>query len=510
MNRLKNRVKAVGFGVCIFLIGVIAVYIIMPKEGYRYNNDASLSAVGMMLSKTYLDFPKNVPKDFQGYVQNGEFTYYNNWPPLGFKVLAFWFKLTGDSSTYAARLFSALLYGVNAFLFYILLIKNGLSNQTAFLSSIIFILLPTHLDYSYLIYADIWFVTFWLLALMWYDHTNLKYYWVFSLIAILGIFFYWFVIIILPIPLLVYLIKKYKLKLQTCLFILLGITSLIWIIQTVIFISFPESYLTTKLYGFSMFGLSRDFAYFSVRMIKRIASFGYEVFFLAPLIAYYLSVRSSFKTKEPKWLLTNLHYIWVVMLIALFFYIVTFANWFGAHRHGIAMFSIIIGVTAALIFAELEKLSARRLMIGSGISITMCLVTFLCFPWVTSEFDKIKDQDLAIISFINKKKQDNNYKPNLFFDVPSLVDREPITMKFVICEKTNGYLFNTDAFQTQLSLKQTFRYGSNKLKQNIVADFTPSSFFLITHDEHDFEGLQVIDSMRVNAVKVYQLSLLND
>ena len=164
---IPQRWKVLLSGLFIFLWAIFIIYLTLP-EGFRYDSDANLSGVGMALSKTYLNPPLQAPKNYQGYITNGRLDVYNNWPSLSFKSLALWFKLVNDDSLYSARVFSVLIYGINAVLFFILLIKNKISIQVATLSSVVFAVLPFHLRYGSLVYADIWLVTFWLSASLFY------------------------------------------------------------------------------------------------------------------------------------------------------------------------------------------------------------------------------------------------------------------------------------------------------------------------------------------------------
>lgn len=506
MKKKHNRGIQIILALIVCMIAFVSVYVVMPKHHFKYNLDATLSPYGMAMSKTFLNMPMNAPADFQGYIRNGEFNYYTNWPSLSFRTLALWFWLLGDDSIYTARLFSAFIYSLNALLFYLLLIRSNVSEITSFLSTLIFIFLPTHLDFSYLIYADIWCITFWLLGLIVLGSKLRIRFWLFILITLIGTFFYWFVFFVLPAFFVFQYLKTNTFQTRPLVLGAVAFTLAVWIIQIVVVSNYSHVYITQAIQKYSVFGFFIDIEWYAERLLKRIASVGYEAFFLVPLWMFSKYIQTTevggFESSFQK-----LKQIVVLLLIAIALFLIVFPNWFAIHRHVLALISIPIGVVTAFAFLFFEKQSTKVLCRGALIAGGVCLIMFNGLPFITHTKYDISRQDEQIASFINKKRFGENQKICLFFDLPNKVHNQYLTNEFSIREYTNAYTFTLEDIRQQESLEETFRYGLNKLENIQVHDFDEASVFLITTSGYKLNELNVQDSLIVNGLKVYYIKL---
>lgn len=493
----------------LLVTATLAVHQTMPKHEFRYNPDIGISTYGMALAKTYLNPPEAVPTGFQGYVLNGVLTPYQSWPPLGFKILATWFKITGQSDIYIARLFYALLYGLNAVLFFVFLIRSNVSSRVAFFSTLCFIFLPSHLDFAFLIHVDQWFVTFWLLALLCFKPNGILKNWPFFLIILLSLKFVWFAIFLFPIPFILHLYRRYNFSSRQILSFLVAAVILIWGAQFFIFNILEENYLVQKFRAYSIFGLADLLNTFPIWLIKRIVSLGYEGLLLLPILLLQRGIYLKFSNYSD-W--PKLYYSILGMSLALFLYVICFVNWFGMHRHGIGMFSILFASLAALLLSYLEKKSSRLSNIGGLSAIIVCIILFLSLPAFTKIATPIEEQDAEIVAFINKKRPASEDKVCLFFDFPDIIAKGDFRFdmgQFAIREYTNAYTFNLFETEREQTVEKDLTYGLARLRQNRVLDFDPEAVFFITRSHQDFGSLTLVDSATVNDILIYQLDLKN-
>ncbi len=461
----------------------------------------------MALSKTYMDMPENAPDNFQGYVQNGKFTTYKNWPPLPFIVLANWFKLTGQSDIYAARLFYTLLYAINALLFLVFLRQSQVGIKTSIISTIGFILLPSHLDFASVIYVDQWQVTFWLLALIIYNSKLLIRTLLFYSTILLGSFFTWFTIFLLPTPVILYLTKRHKTNLKQVLGIISISIVVLWTLQHLLFTAFSEAYAIKKISAYSIFGIVDSPQVFGKWFLKRIVSMGYEVLVIFPLLILLgrKNWKSTLVSTKPV-LLNSL----LLLSIALFLYTVCFTNWFGMHRHGLGMFSILIGGIIAMLLSQLENESVRKFKLGSILTITIPCILFLLLPHFTKIASEVKEQDAQVANFINQRRTSPSKKTCLFFDSPNIAAKDFFKFymgQFAIKEYTNAYTFNLHEMHEQVNIEENIIYGISRLESNRIPDYDPNSAFLVSIKNQRFDNIEVLDSIIVNGYHVYQLRI---
>lgn len=506
MKPLKNRLKLWLLGFMLFCIAFAAVYLTMPKHDFRYNIEVAMSPIGMSLSRMYADMPETAPENFQGFIHNGEYVIYRNWLPASFKVLASWFNLTNHDDVFTARILSALVYALNALLFFILLLKFRLSKQVAFLSSIIFILLPSHLDFGALIYADIWFPTFWLLALL-VLHRNRPYtYLLFFLVLLIGFRFHSFVIVLLPAPLLLYLLQKFNFKLLPSVLISTLSALLILSIEWYFINRHSNNYLFQALAKYSLFGMIEQGDFHYLWFLKRLISLIFEGGFLIAIVGFLGWRRIGF-TKSLI-LHKEVNYALGLLFFGLLFYIVAFTNWFGIHRHGVSMFAILFAVSGAYLLSNLEK-SSKLLRNKAGLTaIGICLILFATLPLVTTESLEAKYQDDKLITFINSQRQDDSIRIAVFFDID--IEENSIGLKysdFAISVLTRCYTFELKDFSNKLGTKHAIYSGINKLEALGMNDFHTEKVIVVTEKQIDLAEMQILDSISVNNLKAYYLTL---
>jgi hypothetical protein len=488
-------------GIALMVISSLLVFLTMPKDSFIYNMDVALSPVGMILGKMYLHHPE-IQWYNQGYIDNGQFVLYRNWPPLSFRALALWFKLMEDSSIFSGRLLSALLYGFNALLFFFLLLKKQITVLVAFLSSMIFVLLPTHLDYSSLIYVDVWLITFWLLSLCVYDSKNILRKLLFVTFTIIGTCFNWFVIFILPFPWIISLIKKANADRKVIVFSFITLIVFVWGLQVFIFYHFPDNSLLKEFGKYSIVGFFNDFSFYYSRLLTRLGTVGYEMFFLIPLVLYYKFCSDRFPN-----LIRKLNSEILIVSLAVVAYLIVFPNWFVIHRQVLFLFSIPIGMFAALILSELGKKGISTTIKGGLISITTCLIMYASLPYVSNTMNDIEEQDHSIALFIKDEFAENDIKPCIFYDVPSRIDRKMIFSPFALRELTNTYIFNLEELEPASDLNLSFRTGVLRLKKIGMTDFNASSVFFISKDKYSFDDSVIQNYQEINGINVYHINL---
>jgi hypothetical protein len=488
--------------------GFMAVYLTMPKYEFSYNIEIAISPIGMAMSRIYADMPDTAPQNFQGFIHNGEYVVYRNWLPGSFKTLAEWFHLVNSESIFSARLFSVLIYALNALLFLSLLLKYKFSQQVAFFSAIIFILLPSHLDFGSLIYADIWFPTFWLLALLVLDRRRPYTFFLFSLVLILGFWFHSFILVLLPMPVLVYLLSRFNFKkLPTLLILVLGIVTVLCV-QWYLIKGSPDNYLVQALKKYSLFGLTQGGDFHYTWLLKRLLSLVYESGFLIPILIFVYWKRTDFK--KSRFTNSRFNHILILQALALIFYIVAFTNWFGIHRHGLGMFAVLLASIGASLLSNLEKRSTLFSNRAGLTAIGMCLLLFAALPLVTKETKELKHQDDKLIKFISNKASDNSTKFAAFFlfeetNTPIGVSSYHRTMSISI--QTASYSFDHDIFYGNSNTRNTIHQGLQKLEAMGIDDFQDDQAIVITERSIDLSHMKILDSLSVDNVKAYHLSL---
>ncbi|MFY0594223.1 ArnT family glycosyltransferase [Roseivirga sp.] len=495
-------------GFLLGLMGFAMVWLTMNKHAFNYSMDVEISPYGHALSNTKIELDDKFSESGMGIILNGEYSIYGNWPAWPFLLQSSWYQALGRNDIYASRLWSAAIYGLNASLFFLLIYRIGKEIWVAVISTALFAMLPLHLSYGSLIFSDIWFVTFWLLALLTYQHNSLKYYWLFSLIILVGSLFFWFVIFLLPAPLIIYFFRKKRLKLKWILGIISLLVITIWLAQWVLVLQFPESYAIDSMRKHSFLGLFSNKKYYLIKLIKRAGTLLYELMPLMPILLFYDKWPELINQIKGKWREDRLCQVLTVLMLGYLLYIAAFTQWFAGHEQGVGMFSILIASSAALLLSEMKPyLKKRPFLLRSGLSIGLSLTLFFCLNLVQSREEAVEVQDEQISAFVNNAKDGSDRRVCLFFDVPRYVRLHLRIGKFAIRKYTNGYTFNIDEMPEQSNITEVLGYGVNQLYENGIENFDGQTVFLISDKPHNLDEVSVIKSTIVNQLYVYQIGL---
>jgi hypothetical protein len=510
MSKLLNNFmrSQLSLSLTVFLAGMLIVVLTITDEAFFSIADMGNSAIGMALSRTIHKPIAGAPEPFLGYILNGSFTWYGNWPPIGFQTLAWWFDLTQDDSIWNARIFSALVYGFNAMLFFLLMLKTRLSKQVSLLSALIFILLPFHLEYGKLIYPDIWVLTFWLLALLTYTPGTVKKYWLFALIIIIGsLMFMWFIIFMLPLPLLIYWFKKRNWSPGWQLLSLLAIVAVIYTVQWGLFKFAGDNYLVQSLTRWSVFGLEEYLLQNPGMVIKRALTLSYEsspvillLILSMPLIGKKRLV-NKLKQREP------VGYILKVAFITLFIYVAAVPSWFINHTHATGMFAIFFSTSIAFLLQALQDEHPKRVLSNSIITASCSLVMFLGIPYLSSgRINDYQNNVNGILALIEQKRS-NEQALCLFFELSDSSEIWPPALIFAIKEQSDTYVFFQENPLSHRTLEEHFRAGMNNLISIGIDNFDTTRVIFITDMPQKYSELIVLDSVQLTTINAYEIDL---
>jgi hypothetical protein len=140
----------------------------------------------------------------------------------------------------------------------------------------------------------------------------------------------------------------------------------------------------------------------------------------------------------------------------------------------------------------------------------MCLLLFAALPLVTKETKDLKHQDDKLIKFISNKASDNSTKFAAFFlfeetNTPIGVSSYHRTMSISI--QTASYSFDHDIFYGNSNTRNTIHQGLQKLEAMGIDDFQDDQAIVITERSIDLSHMKILDSLSVDNVKAYHLSL---
>jgi len=467
--------------ISIFVLAFTIVVSTLP-DGFEHYGDMGTSATGVAIARSYYNDLSTAFQDPPGYVYNGEYTVYGNWPPIGFILLANWLEFLGEDSIFNARLLPCLLYALSSSLFLLLLIRCRINREVAVISAILFSVLPFHLEFGKLIFSDMWLVPFWLLAC----HSFLSkkpYQWLIIPIGFIGaIGFMWFILFTVVAFLSMRIADKFKLsKKQTILFFLFG-TIGIRLILWVLFNLFQEVYLLNSLSKWVGISVFQDHGKL-FDMVKRVVTLLYEGF--PVLLLSWILVRKE-KTKNLFHLLkTNKEAFQLLKftLITSIIFILILPNWVVTHAYGVSFFSIIIGLMVALLLQACNHVFTKhktRIVMVSIIAGSLAL--FMLYPSITKGY-----QEAILFNLTN----DVNWYH---------------AFEFGIKEETESYIFSTDSRKNFVHLPSYFANGITQLKKNNFNDFDSTRVFFVT-SRPDSIAVHVKDSLSVAGFHIYELSL---
>lgn len=484
----KNGI-AIANSILFTLIGLI-YYITIP-DGYAYNGDL-ISSYGMAIAEGFLEVQNEIFERRQwGYVNNGQFSAYTNWPPLGFLLQALWMKAWGVSLL-QARLFMVLVSLCSVFFFYQITKALDLSPSNRMLTTLLFSLLPFHLTHSSLIFADTWVLFFWTLFIWAYLKSQT---WSTLLVlTCLGILFMW-IIPLIGIAFIIYrwLSRKnysYKILLRG----LAIICMVIWISIFALKSCFPQSTLISQLYFYSIFSFSEHPLSYSMQTMK---TMGLLILEALPLLYITVSNRRKLSTQAIS---PHLKQVIHILLLTAFTYVVLLPGWATGHTHPIIFFDLLI---VLLYIAVLKQIPQQNQVRNSLIAISLCILTSLMLPCFTSKkIKEITQRDSKIIELINKDDHNNDKKICIFYDTPNKAS----SIKFVVRNLCNAYLFEEiPSFNLfpEFLRKSKERIRLIQLNQKVNYDFA----YLITEkQELNLPEELIVNSTEIEHLKVYKLN----
>lgn len=486
------------------VLGFMTVYMVMPKHQFAGYIDWALSPVGMAMSQSYQIKFDNAPTGFQGYIENAQFVNYENWPPLSFKLLGWWYNLLGDSGIYSSRILSALIYGFNAMLFFLLLTRYGISKSVSIIANAIFIFLPFHLGYSYLIYADVWFPTFLLLALLVYGKSSFRQL-CYVLVVVVGTCFFWFTAFLLLASLFQRSVWLRKLSLKRKVFVGASLAMIFLIVGLIVVKLFPDSYTIESFRRHSILGYLSSPLYYLGRSFERLGTLIFEALCLIPIL-YFLAKDRGLKQLMSFRGFEKLSEGLTITLLALGLYILVFPQWFVGHPQGLMMFSVPIGLIAAIGLSKVGKASAVRY--AGALSVLICFLLFFIRPELVLGIEEVERQDHEIVEFIQTHRL-SEQKVCLYYDMSKEKGEVWNIGKLGIEQYTNAYTFNLELLSKPLNLNRLFPKGLEMLKDLGVDDYNSETVFFITNNQHELKEFKVLDSLNIDKVSVYQIDAIN-
>lgn len=485
---------------CLISYGLISS---TTPSGFENYSEMGASVTGLAMGRSYYNGLTREFQDPPGYIYNGTYTVYSNWPSFGFMVIAKWLKLLNGDSLSNARLLPSILYALSSILFFLLLIRLKIGIEYAFIAAILFTVLPHHLEYGKMIFSDMWLIPFWLIAC----HLIISK-WQYQImiipLAVIGTLgFMWFVAFIIPAY---FMIAFYKCRRITgirkagiiILMIIAGRLGLMLFVSVI-----EETYLTNSLlkwvevfsYGIKEIGVSLG---------KRLLTLVYELIPLSILLLPFLrnNKRSEVcrRIRENKPVYRVLGFLTCLYV----FYIAFLPKWFMIHAYGIPFFSIIIGLLAALLLQMCAENKRRVIAIYPGIlAIFLSLILFWFYPFF-SPAHKRNEPVNAIVDWLNDKNEENQ-KYCVFFDLSDEVIWHH-AFEFGIKETTRNYVFSSDSINSFDELPENFTKGVDRLKSNQFYDFDESTVYFVTNRPDSLQ-LHFTDSMTYKEFHVYEIEL---
>ena len=502
---VKGRWGTVPIGLFFLSLAIITSTI---PDGFEHIGDMGTSGTGVAISRTYYDKELNQLASLPGYIFDGEYNVYANWPPFGFKVLAAWFHLLGEDSIYNARLLPSLLYALSAVLVFILLLRCKLDWEIALISAVLFSVLPYHLEFGKLIFSDMWLMPFWLFCFLIYSGRP-KYHWLIiplSLIGFLG--FMWFAIFVIPAFIFIKLIKRYKLEFWQIAFCIVGIALFAFISQlTLSSLSQNGTHpLLVALKRWTVFGWQSD-ERLLYRLFRRPLSLLYEGFPVLILLIILLKKMGVQQLKIQK--SENLIRVTLFIGLTLFFYVVFLPNWFVTHTYGVGFFGVLIVFFAAFLLQMTKETFGKKVSSIGGVLMIFCsLGMYFGYRLLSEGYENEPEKVKEIISYVDSE---NEYiHPTIFFDLCSKenIFEWPHAFQIGIKEKARSYVFSSDSVMNFSTLENYFHGGFNKLRSLGRYDFDSLETYLVTvRTKRNVADLNILDTLQLGSLNVYRISL---
>jgi len=488
---------AVFFTAIVLFFGVMATTIMTLPSGFSHNMDMSLSATGVALSRTYYDPNLGVKVNQPGYINNGDFNVYPNWPALGFKTIASWYKLLGEDSIYNARLLTALLYACASVLFFVFLLRSEFDLSVAVLSTILFAVLPQHLMFGNIIFADMWLLPFWLLSFLIFT-AQPKYYFLIVFIALFATLnFMWFVFFVIPALVVILLYRHYALSAKQVGLLLLVSIVLIWLFQKLLLIIFSDVPLLWELRQWSVFPLLTDFKFSVFLILKSTARVLYEsipVIFLIGSVVYIGGARNGLRLRTRH--VESFSFVGLTLLFA----IISLPSWFVTHGTSSGFFSVFIAMSGALILQSSNQQQPQKTVLLGSLSIAMAVALYVGLPHLKQEHSNVATLK-QIVAMINQSERDSLQRPNVIFSLRRDRGWSKHGLKIGVKEELRAYIFRVRKPKDPIELVEYFQHATSKLRRLKAPGFDSFQFYYVT----DFPYSDTIMSSKHMNITEYSL-----
>jgi len=473
--------------------------------------DVSLSATGVALSRTYYDPNLGVRAGKPGYLENGEFQIYDNWPGLGFDLIASWYKLLGNDSIDNARLLANLLYALTCVLFFFFLLRCHFDLNVAVLSTLLFAVLPQHLQHGAIIYADMWLLPFWLMCFLLFT-LQPKYHF---LIIFLGIFatlnFMWFVFFVIPALFVMFLHQRYALSIKQMSALLLLCTVCIWLFQKILIFIFSDEPLLWELRQWSVFPIFDNVQHSAKFTLKSSFRLVYEFIPVLILLSCVIYLNKAIIWKN---LSVNKSYVERLLFICLtlFFAVVSLPTWFITHSTSVGFFSILIAMVGAITLQKNNQLQPEKTAPLGIAAIIVSVALFNAYPHLANNASETTDQFNKITNKIEQLNQNLTKKPNIILSLRR--DRGWLNhgLKMAMKEELRANVFSNRRNKTPSSLVDHFFERTKKLQKYDSENFNPSTFYYVTDFHYSSDTLsssdvQVRKHTILNGLALYEFNL---
>ncbi|RBP52964.1 hypothetical protein DFR28_101348 [Arenicella xantha] len=450
--------------------------IAVQPQGFTHNADMAMSATGVALSRTYYDPNLGVKVNQPGYINNGDFNVYPNWPALGFKAIAAWYQLLGKDSIDNARLLVALLYACTTVLFFAFLLRSEFDFNVAVLSTILFVVLPQHLTYGNIIFADMWLLPFWLLSFLIFT-AQPKFYFLIVFIAIFATLnFMWFVFFVIPALVVMLVYRHYALSArQMGLLLLLSVAS-IWLFQKLLLTVFDNVPLFAELRQWSVFPLLTNIKLSAYLVLKSSARVLYEaipVLLLVGCVTYLGVVRNGLRLRARH--LDS----FIFVGLTLFFAVLSLPSWFVTHNTSSVFFSVLIAVTGALVLQSSNQQQPRKTVLLGCLSIVAAVALYAGLPHLTQGRSNIATFK-QIVEHISQTDRHTLKRPNVIFSLRSDRGWSRHGLKMAVKEELRAYIFRIRSPKEPIKLVDYFQSSTSKLRRLDAPGFDSSKFYYVT------------------------------
>ena len=445
-------------------------------QGFSHNADISLSATGIALSRTYYDSNLGVKANDPGYINNGDFNTYPNWPALGFKVIASWYKLLGDDSIYNARLLVALLYAFTSLLFFIFLLRSEFDLIVAVLSTLLFALLPQHLTFGNIVFADMWLLPFWLLSFLIFT-AQTKYNFLIVFIALFATLnFMWFAFFVIPALVFILMYRHFALSVKQMSLLLLMSIGLIWLFQKLLLTVFFDVPLLWELRQWSVFPLFNDLKASTYLILKSSARVLYDAIPIILLIGgviYIGGVRHglSLRAKHVE--------TFIFVGLTILFAVVSLPSWFVTHSTNSVFFSVLIAMAGALMLQSCNQQQPKKTVLLGSLSIVMSVALYIALPYLTHGYSNVVTLK-QIVTRINQSNHNSLKHPNVIFSLRRDRGWSRHGLKMAVKEELRAYIFRIRKPKEPIELVDYFQSATSKLRRLKAPGLDSSKFYYVT------------------------------